>query len=89
MCPIPSTTSQPTCFLGGNGVLAGGKDRDAHGAAGAVRQLRGAAHHLVAPPGIDPEIERQIHRLVKPRAAAGLEEKCRDAVRWMAVEMRP
>lgn len=53
-----------------------------------MRELRGAADHLVAPPGIDPEIERQIHRLVKPRAAAGLEEKRRDAVGRMAVQMR-
>ena len=55
-------------------LVAPGEHRHAQGLAGAVRQIDGAADHLVGVARIDPEIERQLHRFVELRPGVGFDQ---------------
>ena len=58
---------------GGRGLVGLGaarEDRDPHRAAGAVRQVDDAAHHLVGVLGVDAEVHGDLDRLVELRAGA-------------------
>src|SRR5262249_15333224 len=57
--------------LGLVGLRAAGEHRDADAAAGAVRQIDDAAHHLVGMAGGDPEGHRHLHGLLELRPCAG------------------
>ena len=58
--------SAPAAFAS-SALVAAGEHRDARRAAGAVRQVGDAAHHLVGVARIDAEIERDLDRLVELR----------------------
>ena len=56
------------------GLGAAGEHRDAQRAAGAVRQVDDAAHHLVGVARIDAEIHRDLDGLVELRVGALLDQ---------------
>ncbi len=56
-----------TCCASELSRLAIGKDADTHGLSGAVGDRNGPAHLLVPPPGVCPEVESHLHRLIKAR----------------------
>ena len=56
------------------GLGAAGEHRDAHRAAGAVRQVADAAHHLVGVARIDAEVHRDLDGLVELRLGALLDQ---------------
>ena len=68
-CTFSARSSAPTMSaparLGLLGLVAAGEDGDAHGLAGAVRQLHDAAHDLVGVARIDAEVHRDLDGLVE------------------------
>ena len=67
--------------LGLLGLAGAREDGDAHRAAGAVRQLAHAAHHLIRMARVDAEIHGDLDRLVELRLGALLDELHRLAER--------